>query len=159
MTTIIDRTASAALAHPSHAAATLPECASCPAHCCKGDTIMLHPEMGDPPFAYQVVAVEHPITGAPGYMLAHKPNGDCIYLGEVDGVGRCTIYSHRPAICRRFDCGLSYASMPRRDRKRMLREGLISQDVVDQGRKVQERRARENEAQACPPTPLGPVPS
>jgi Fe-S-cluster containining protein len=145
MTVVIDR---AFLAKPTEAPRTLPECATCPGHCCKGDMIVLHPEHGDRVALYDTVPVENPVTGEPGFMLAHKPNGDCVYLGEIGGVGRCTIYARRPLICRSFDCGLAYAKMRRHDRRRLLRDGLISQETIDQGRKVQERRAQEARQEA-----------
>lgn len=33
-------------------------------------------------------------------VLAHKLNGDCVYLGP----GGCSIYDRRPILCRAFDC-------------------------------------------------------
>jgi hypothetical protein len=32
--------------------------------------------------------------------LAHKPNGDCVYLGERG----CTIHDTKPRMCREMDC-------------------------------------------------------
>lgn len=32
--------------------------------------------------------------------LVRRPDGSCVHL---DG-GRCTVYEHRPAVCRRYDC-------------------------------------------------------
>jgi hypothetical protein len=41
----------------------------------------------------------HPyIPGA--LMLAHKPNGDCIYLVESG----CSIHDHAPSLCKSADC-------------------------------------------------------
>jgi len=34
--------------------------------------------------------------------VAHKPNGECLYLGPCG----CTRYADRPEICRIFDCRL-----------------------------------------------------
>ena len=34
------------------------------------------------------------------FMIAHKPNGDCHYLGE----GGCTIQADKPSRCREMDC-------------------------------------------------------
>jgi hypothetical protein len=151
MTTVIDRIANAALAHPKeHATATLPECATCAAPCCRGDTILLHPDKGDTRWAYRVVEIEHPLTGEPAYMLAHKPNGDCVYLEDRDGVGQCSIYERRPIICRSFDCGLAFAKLPRHERKRLVRDGLADRATFDMGRKVQERRARDARAIGSP---------
>jgi Fe-S-cluster containining protein len=121
----------------------LPECATCPGHCCKKDMILLHPDRGDVVALYETEPTVNPITGEPAWMLAHKANGDCVYLTEVEGVGRCGAYHRRPLICRTFDCGLSYERMPRTVRRMMLRDDLISQETIDQGRRVQERRASE----------------
>ncbi len=33
-------------------------------------------------------------------MLAHKPNGECVYL-DKDG---CSIHDHAPSLCRIADC-------------------------------------------------------
>jgi Fe-S-cluster containining protein len=150
MTTVLDRRQPRR--HP--AVASLPECATCPGHCCKNDTIILHPEFGDVVSTYDTEATTHPMTGELAHMLKHKPNGDCIYFGEVGGVGRCTVYQRRPAICRSFDCGLSYAKLPREERRRLVRAGLASKAVFDQGRRVQERRARETGALGRSPRPL-----
>jgi Fe-S-cluster containining protein len=139
MTTIIDRVFARENRPQTQLLAEF--CSTCPGHCCRNDTILLHPEKGDIPSLYDTETISHPMTGKPAKMLAHKPNGDCIYLGEVDGVGRCTIYHRRPAICRAFDCGLSYAKLTRAERRQLLRDDLVSRDTLDQGRRVQEARA------------------
>jgi Fe-S-cluster containining protein len=120
----------------------LAACATCPGHCCKGDTIVLHPELGEEPATFDAYPVPHPLTGEPAWVLRHKPNGDCIYLGEVGGVGRCTIYERRPVICRAFDCGLAFAKLSRAERRTLVRSGVASRDVFDKGREVQAARAR-----------------
>ncbi len=63
--------------------------------CCQGDAVRLLEE--DDPGGY--LTEPHPrIPGA--LMLAHKPNGDCIYLAETG----CSIHDHTPALCRAADC-------------------------------------------------------
>ncbi len=63
--------------------------------CCQGDAIRLLEE--DDPDIY----LTEPHSCVPGaLMLAHKANGDCIYLTE-DG---CSIHDHTPALCRAGDC-------------------------------------------------------
>ena len=63
--------------------------------CCQGDAIRLTEE--DNPKEY--LTEPHPyIAGA--LMLAHKPNGDCIYLNETG----CSIHDHAPSLCRSADC-------------------------------------------------------
>ena len=104
-------------------------CGACRA-CCRSDAVFLHPEMGDDPTLYQTVKTTHPLTGQSAHMLAHKKNGECVYLGE----GGCTIHDRAPAICREFDCRRMYLQTPRIDRKRMIREGVFSKAVFDAGR-------------------------
>jgi hypothetical protein len=63
--------------------------------CCQGDAIRLTEE--DNPKEY--LTEPHPyIPGAP--MLAHKPNGDCIYLIE----NGCSIHNRAPSLCKSADC-------------------------------------------------------
>ena len=141
MTTVIDRRASTAIP-PGGVVRTLPECATCPGFCCRNDTIRLYPSKGDDVALYDVEPIFDPVAGEPALMLAHKPNGDCVYLAEVDGAGRCSIYDHRPAICRAFDCGEAFSRLSRVDRRAMLKADLASRETFDQGRRVQEARAR-----------------
>jgi Fe-S-cluster containining protein len=137
MTTIIERRAAG-----RQPVALLAECATCPGHCCKGDTILLFPEHGDNPAIYQAEVIGTlPEDGSTIWRLKHKPNGDCVYLDEVAGVGRCRVYNHRPAICRSFDCGKMFARTPRAERRRMIRDGIGSVETFEQGRRVQEARA------------------
>lgn len=78
-------------------------CGSC-TRCCHGDAIRMLP--GDDASQYQTVPHDH----FPGHlMLDHKPNGDCVYLGERG----CTIHETKPIMCREMDCrniaaGLTY---------------------------------------------------
>jgi Fe-S-cluster containining protein len=149
MTTLIDRVAGALARNPGPAPTLLlAECATCPGHCCRNDTILLHPEQGDVAALYVTEPTVHPMTGKPARMLAHKPNGDCVYLADVGGVGRCSAYAFRPVICRAFDCGRSYARLTRTERRQMVRAGAASAEVFEQGRKVQEARARRNAQEA-----------
>lgn len=77
--------------------------------CCEGDAVRLLP--GDDFGAYQT----EPHPWLPGErMLAHKDNGDCIYLGEAG----CTIHERRPQMCREMDCRLIAASMSGRQAHR-----------------------------------------
>jgi len=63
--------------------------------CCQGDAIRLTEE--DNPADY--LTETHPyITGA--LMLAHKQNGDCIYLDEKG----CSIHERAPSLCKSADC-------------------------------------------------------
>ena len=63
--------------------------------CCQGDAIRLLEE--DNPDEY----ITEPHSYIPGaLMLAHKPNGDCIYLEEKG----CSIHDRAPSLCKSADC-------------------------------------------------------
>ena len=63
--------------------------------CCQGDAIRLLEE--DNPEDY----LTEPHSYIPGaLMLAHKPGGDCIYLGKTG----CDIHGRTPSLCRSADC-------------------------------------------------------
>ena len=66
-------------------------CNGCKA-CCKQMAVLLEP--GEDPSDYRTEMYQ----GQP--MLAHKSNGDCVYLG-AEG---CTIHERAPAACRKMDC-------------------------------------------------------
>lgn len=69
------------------------DCGSCRKCCQHHEKIVL--TEADDPNRYQCSEV------VPGvYALDHKPNGDCIYLGEKG----CTIWGRHPEVCRVFDC-------------------------------------------------------
>jgi Fe-S-cluster containining protein len=148
MTVVIDRRGATAIPPGAEATRTLPECATCPGFCCRNDTIRLYPSRGDDVALYEVEPIFDPILGEAALMVAHKPNGDCVYLAEVDGAGRCSVYDHRPAICRAFDCGDAFAKLSRVDRRAMLKHDLANRDTFDQGRRVQEARARRKAQEA-----------
>lgn len=63
--------------------------------CCQNDCIRLLP--GDDISIYQTQP--HPyLSGA--LMIAHKPQGSCVYLGASG----CTIHDTKPQMCREMDC-------------------------------------------------------
>lgn len=101
-------------------------CNGCTA-CCKRDLLFLHPELGDKPETYEYEHVYNPVYKREGLALKHKPNGDCVYLGP-DG---CTIHERAPAICREFDCRRFYLRLSRPERRRGVREGYLSKEVLD----------------------------
>lgn len=70
-------------------------CNGCTA-CCKGQRIILGP---DEEHGYRFEFTRRG-DGLVEMMLAHKPNGDCIYLGQHG----CTIHGQAPHACREFDC-------------------------------------------------------
>ena len=63
--------------------------------CCQGDAIRLTEEDNAEDY------LTEPHSYIPGaLMLAHKPNGDCIYLNETG----CSIHNRAPSLCRSADC-------------------------------------------------------
>jgi uncharacterized protein len=105
-------------------------CNGCRA-CCHGDLIVLHPENGDDPSAYETEPFSHPLTGKPCLALKHKHNGECVYLGPEG----CTIHDRAPVICREFDCRRMYLSVPRAERRRLISAGVLDKEVLEAGRK------------------------
>ena len=75
-------------------------CNGCTA-CCKGQRIILDMEK-DCWRAYRTEPTRKGNDGPVELMLAHKPNGDCIYLA-ADG---CSIHGSAPIACQQFDCRL-----------------------------------------------------
>jgi len=63
--------------------------------CCVNDAIRLLP--ADRFRVYKTEPHEH-FRGE--LMLAHKPNGECVYLGEYG----CIIQDRKPQMCREMDC-------------------------------------------------------
>jgi hypothetical protein len=66
----------------------------------------------------------------PLLLLRHKPNGDCVYLGEHG----CTIYDRAPAVCRRFDCRKYFLAMPREERRQMERHARAKIEIFEAAR-------------------------
>lgn len=95
--------------------------------CCQGDIIRLeHDELKH---GYQTDP--HPfIIGA--RMLAHKANGECIYLGE----GGCGIHDQAPALCRIADCRNIAIKYDFETARLLHANHLIDIRVWDQGRKL-----------------------
>lgn len=97
--------------------------------CCQRDTTYLHPELGDDPEMYQTEIRQRRV------MLAHKKNGDCIYLDRDTG---CTIYERRPAICRELDCRL-ILDWPRNQRKALVRNKTLNKKLIQAARECKKR--------------------
>lgn len=63
--------------------------------CCKNDAVRILPH--EDASRWQTVPHDY----MPGQrMLAHKVNGDCVYLGDKG----CTIQDGKPQICGEMDC-------------------------------------------------------
>lgn len=75
----------------------------------------------------------HPyIPGA--LMIAHKPNGECVYLDERG----CSIHDHAPSLCRSADCRSVALRFDFEDAMKLHRMGRLDIRVWDQGRKLLE---------------------
>ena len=94
--------------------------------CCKGQAIVLFPKCGDDLSVLSRFTVQQGLR-----VLDIQENGDCVYLQG----GQCTVYAQRPAMCRAYDCRMHYASLTRRQRRQMVRDGIASKEVFAEGRK------------------------
>jgi hypothetical protein len=75
----------------------------------------------------------HPyIPGA--LMIAHKPNGECVYLDEKG----CSIHDHAPSLCRIADCRSIATRFTFESAMQLHRLGRLDIRVWDQGRKLLE---------------------
>lgn len=78
-------------------------CGACQA-CCRDERVVLSSDHGDDALMYWTE--EKMIGGVPRAVLAHKPNGECVYLTEVG----CIIHDKAPFACRQFDCRKWYTN-------------------------------------------------
>lgn len=62
-------------------------------------------------------------------MLAHKPDGTCIYLGE----NGCSIHGNAPALCREFDCRRLVKQMGYTKARKVVKQGLLGAGVFRRG--------------------------
>ena len=104
-------------------------CAGC-TRCCHGDAVRLLP--ADDPAQYRT----EPHSDVPGaLMLAHKPDGDCFYLGP-DG---CTIHETKPLMCRKFDCRKIAQAITWMRARKMNAGGLLKIAVWRRGKDLLRR--------------------
>lgn len=126
---ILDRSGAAAVTDQKERAVP---CGSCQA-CCRREWILLDPAAGDVIELYETEDVVNSRNGKTTKALAHKANGDCLYLGATG----CTIHGYRPHLCRIFDCRVHYLNMmkkPPRERDRELREQFNVREMFTIGR-------------------------
>jgi hypothetical protein len=62
-------------------------------------------------------------------MIAHAPDGKCIYLGDHG----CSIHEHAPALCRAADCRTLALRIDFDTAQRLHRAGRLDIRVWDQG--------------------------
>ena len=99
--------------------------------CCRGDMISLKLHLGDKVEDYRCHQEVNPVTNHLDWVLDHKPNGDCVYLGATG----CTIHDRAPVVCREFDCRLVFKALTRNQRREWVKNGAIKQSVFDAARK------------------------
>ncbi len=104
--------------------------------CCKGDAIRLE----DEDLAGMYATEPHPfIRGA--LMLAHKANGDCIYLHE----NSCSIHDRAPSLCKAADCRSVAARLDFDTARRLHALGKLDIRVWDRGRALLDRMRARND--------------
>lgn len=100
--------------------------------CCRKDAVRLLP--ADDPSEFKTEP--HPYW--PGeVMLAHKPNGDCIYLEP----GGCSIHDRRPQMCREMDCRNVARAIGYTQARKMDKQGKLNIMLWHKGRSL-ERAAK-----------------
>lgn len=72
----------------------------------------------------------------PVVLLKIKPDGSCIHLGPTG----CEVYEHRPRICRAFDCGGWFRSVPRGERRQMIKKDPEMRPLIERGRVISARQ-------------------
>lgn len=109
--------------------------------CCQRDLVRLEPSET----AEEYLTVSHPFIAC-ALMLAHKLNGECIYLES----GGCRIHDHAPSLCRSADCRSMGAKYDFDTARRLHAMHLIDIRVWDHGRLLLERSARLQDKHELP---------
>jgi Fe-S-cluster containining protein len=98
--------------------------------CCHGDLIRL--EQNETAEEY---LTEPHLFIADALMLAHKQNGECIYLES----SRCSIHDHAPSLCQSADCRVIAAKYDYETARQLHSMHLIDIRVWDHGRMLLEK--------------------
>lgn len=120
-----------ASANTMHARSIVPGAVPCDGctRCCHGDAVRLLPEERN---RYQT----EPHDWYPGErMLAHKPNGDCIYLSATG----CSIHDRKPHLCAEMDCRVIAARIGYTQARQMARRNELKLSVWARGRELLKR--------------------
>ena len=95
--------------------------------CCHRDLVRILPHEDVAKFC----VVPHPLM--PGaFVLEHKQNGDCVYLGD----GGCTRHHDKPQMCREMDCRRIAAAFSYTQARKLSREGNLPLPVWKRGREL-----------------------
>ena len=101
-------------------------CGTCTA-CCHGDAVRLLPHED----ASRWQTEPHPyMTGA--LMLAHKANGDCLYLGDSG----CTRQADKPQQCHEMDCRRIAQTVTKSQAKRLDAHGGMKIEIWRRGHEL-----------------------
>lgn len=65
-------------------------------------------------------------------MLAHKPNGECFYLGPSG----CTIHDRAPTQCRTMDCRNIAKVITHTKARKLHKKGLLRFSVWQKGKEL-----------------------
>ena len=95
--------------------------------CCQGDAVRLLPHEDSSRWQTE----PHPyMTGA--LMLAHKANGDCLYLGS----GGCTRQADKPQRCHEMDCRVIAQSLTGTQARKLDARGAMKIEIWKRGREL-----------------------
>jgi len=97
--------------------------------CCYNDAVRLLPE--DDVSLYSTEP--HP-SNAGARMLAHKPNGECLYVQD----NGCSIHDIAPVLCRSADCRRIALQYDFETARKLHMMGRIDMRVWDRGKKLLE---------------------
>lgn len=92
--------------------------------CCHKDRVRLLPADDETQYKTE----PHPYLPE-ARMLAHKPNGDCYYLGE----GGCTIQTTKPQMCREMDCCILANNITYTRARKLAKAGELPMPVYWRG--------------------------
>ena len=101
-------------------------CGNC-TRCCHGDAVRLLPSDD----LSQYKTEPHPYIPK-ARMLAHSPNGDCVYLG----LGGCTIHDTKPLMCREMDCRRIAQAVTWTQARKMEARGGLRMGVWRRGKEL-----------------------
>lgn len=101
-------------------------CGTC-TMCCQHDAVRILPHEDASKWQTE------PHDWMPGArMLAHKPNGDCVYLGEHG----CTIHHDKPQQCREMDCRRIAQAISWTQARKLDADGRMHIEIWRRGREL-----------------------
>jgi len=95
--------------------------------CCHNDAVRILPH--EDPAKWHTVPHDY---AAGARMLAHKPNGDCVYLGATG----CTIQHDKPQQCYEMDCRDIAAALTYTQARKLAATGRVHLTVWLRGREL-----------------------